>query len=96
MKNAYAERIQERKRLERHISRQLMLDCAVIAANDVFGAGAKRCVDFIKDLEAVYTEIAEIQQEDTPDMEYTKAVVDRRLKGILKDHFQSWDERYVL
>lgn len=44
MKNAYAERIQERKRMERHISRQLMLDCAVIAANDVFGAGAKRCV----------------------------------------------------
>lgn len=29
-------------------------------------------------------------------MEYTKAVVDRRLKGILKDHFQPWDERYVL
>lgn len=39
MKNAYAAKIQERKRLERHVTRQLMADCALIAANIVFGAG---------------------------------------------------------
>lgn len=94
MKNAYAAKIQERKRLERHVTRQLMADCALIAANIVFGAGEKRCAAFMRKMEEVYTEMAEIQQKDTEDMEYTKAVVDRKLQAILGDQFKPWERRY--
>lgn len=31
---------------------------------------------------------------DTPDMEYTKAKLDQRLKQICGDKFQPWEERY--
>lgn len=96
MKNKYAMKLQQKKQLERHVTRQLMADCAVIAANAVFGAGEKRAVEFIRKIAEVYNEMSRIQQEDTPDMDYTKAVVDRKLKAILKDHFEPWDYRYRL
>ena len=94
MKNRYAAELQQKKQLERHVTRQLMADCAVIAANAVFGAGEKRAVEFMRKIEEIYNEMAQIQQADTADMEYTKAVVDRKLKSILKEHFEPWDERY--
>ena len=37
MKNAYAMELQRKKELERHVSRQLMTDAAMIAASKVFG-----------------------------------------------------------
>lgn len=96
MKNAYAMELQRKKELERHVSRQLMTDAAMIAAHKVFGAGQKRCTEFHWELCKTYEEMAKICSEDTKDMEYTKAVVDRKLKEILGDDMQPWDERYSL
>ena len=96
MKNAYAMELQRKKELERHVSRQLMTDAAMIAVHKVFGAGQKRCTEFHWELCKTYEEMAKICAEDTKDMEYTKAVVDRKLKEILGDDMQPWDERYSL
>lgn len=96
MKNAYAMELQRKKELERHVSRQLMADSAVIAAAKVFKAGRKRCTEFHRELCKTYEDMAKICAEDTKDMEYTKTVVDRKLKEILGDDMQPWDERYSL
>ena len=96
MKNAYAMELQRKKELERHVSRQLMTDAAMIAAHKVFGAGQKRCTEFHRELCKTYEEMAKICAEDTKDMEYTKSVVDRKLKEIFGDSVQPWDERYSL
>lgn len=96
MKNAYAMELQRKKELERHVSRQLMTDAAMIAVAKVFGAGAKRCAEFHRELCETYTQMAELCQSDTKDMEYTKTVIDRKLREILGDSVQSWDERYSL
>ena len=96
MKNQYAKELKRKKEWERHISRQLMADAAVIAAAKVFGAGEKRCSEFHAELCQTFTEMAQLCSEDTKDMEYTKAVVDRKLAQILGDHFEPWDARYAL
>lgn len=96
MKNAYAMELQRKKELERHVSMQLMADAAMIAAHKVFGAGQKRCTEFHWELCKTYEEMAKICAEDTKDMEYTKSVVDRKLKEIFGDSVQPWDERYSL
>lgn len=96
MKNAYAMELQRKKELERHVSRQLMTDAAMIAAAKVFHAGAKRCTEFYRELCKTYEDMAKLCAEDTKDMEYTKTVVDRKLREILGDSVQPWDERYSL
>ncbi len=96
MKNQYAQELKRKKEWERHISRQLMADAAVIAAAKVFGAGEKRGPELREDLRRKFTEVAQPCREDTKDMEYTKAVVDRTLEQILGDHFEPWDARYAL
>lgn len=95
-KNAYAIELQKKKALERHVARQMVADAAVIAANQVFGAGEKRCAEFMETLRSVMDEISQLIYGDTPDIEYSQTVIDRRLREILKDHFEPWDERYSL
>lgn len=96
MKNEYAKKLQIKKQLDRHVTMQLMADAAMIAAHKVFGAGQKRCTEFHRELCNTYEEMAKICAEDTKDMEYTKSVVDRKLKEIFGDSVQPWDERYSL
>lgn len=96
-KNAYAAELQ-RKRLKRQDTlTQMMLDAMVIAANETFG----RKGDIIRDLCAntmtAFDEIARMTVKDArddPDFEYAKAKLDERLKYILGEHFQPWEERY--
>ena len=39
--------------------------------------------------------MAVVEDKDDPQMEWTKATVDKRLLQIVgKDHFQPWEERY--
>ena len=73
-----------------------MVGPAMIAAAKVFHAGAKRCTEFHRELCKTYEDMAKLCAEDTKDMEYTKTVVDRKLREILGDSVQPWDERYSL
>lgn len=101
VKNAFLEKIRLEKELEleraRIITMQWCADAAVLAANDVFKRKGEKIVEFVKSMERYSQEIAHLTIEDAKadkNIEYTKSVVDERLKTILGEHFQPWEERY--
>lgn len=78
----------------RSIHTQMCLDAAMIAANEVFNMGPSRAEAFCNAFSDALVSIALMTVSDTPDMEYTKAKLDQRLKQICGDKFQPWEERY--
>ena len=73
---------------------QMCKDAAMIAANEALGMGEGRCVAFSQAFDRALNEIVNTCLEDTYDIEYTKAVIDRKLKAICGENFQHWEERY--
>ena len=66
----------------------------MMAANDVFNMGESRCAAFTRAYSEYMMEIVNMTCDDTPDIEYTKAKIDKRLKQICGTHFQPWEVRY--
>lgn len=102
-KNAYLAKLQAQKAFEMEQTRVFTMlwcaDAAILAANEVFKRKGDKLVEFAKIMERYSQEIAKITLEDAKadkDIEYTKAKVDERLKAILGDSFQPWDERYSM
>lgn len=79
----------------RAVHTQMCLDAAMLAANEVLHMGSGRAAAFADAFSAALMEIAEMTVGDTPDMEYTKDKLDARLRQIVGDGFQPWDERYA-
>lgn len=79
-----------------HFTRQLCLDQASIILNREFGFGAGRLQKFNAAMVEIYGDYADIWNEDTKDVEYSKAHMDSALKQIYGDLFIPWDERYSL
>ena len=73
---------------------QMCKDAAMIAANEALGMGEGRCVAFSQAFDNALNEIVHTCLEDTPDIEYTKEVIDRQLKAICGENFQPWESRY--
>ena len=73
---------------------QMCKDAAMIAANEALGMGEGRCVAFSQAFDKALNEIVHTCLEDTPDIEYTKEVIDRQLKAICGEHFAPWEVRY--
>lgn len=73
---------------------QMCKDAAMIAANEALGMGEGRCVAFSQAFDRALSDIVHTCLEDTDDIEYTKAVIDRKLKAICGENFQHWEERY--
>lgn len=73
---------------------QMCGDAAAIAAHDILGMGAGRVEKFLAAYTALVSEISKLINSDDPDLEYTKAKVDGKLKQICGDKFVPWDERY--
>lgn len=77
---------------------QLAEDAAFMAANEVLGLGAGRAKAFGEAFVKYANEIAELVVEDSKadkDIEYAKAVLDRRIREIVGDeNFVQFDERY--
>lgn len=98
MKNAYAKKLTAKahqaasKRTNTAV--QMAKDAAMIAANEVLQMGPGRAEAYSDAFDRAMVEIAKLTVGDTPDMEYTKAKVDERLKAICGDGFQPWEERY--
>ena len=78
----------------RPIHTQMCLDAAMIAANEVFQMGPGRAEAFASAFSQALTDIAEMAVSDTKDLEYSKAKLDERLKGICGEKFVPWDIRY--
>ena len=76
---------------------QLAQDAAMIAANEVLQMGPDRAPEFAAAMRDVVNEIADVMLKDQKDDEkfdYTRGMVDRRLKKICGENFVPWEERY--
>lgn len=101
-KNAYLARMQAQKAADisfhRKFTMQWNADAAILAANEVFQRKGKKIVEFYNAFVRYSHEIAKMTLDDAKDdktIEYTKAKVDARLKEILGEDFQPWEERYT-
>lgn len=56
--------------------------------------GPQRAADFHAAFCQAYMEICKVMAEDTRDMEYARAAVDRRLAPIFGERLVPWEERY--
>ena len=100
-KSGFLQKMEARHQLElrrmREFSLQYCLDAALIAVNDVFGAGEKRILDFMDAYNRSIEEISRVVMQDARDDKecvYAKAKVDQKLQQICGKHFLPWDERY--
>lgn len=76
---------------------QLCFDVAVITANDVLQMGKGRAKAFEQKYSENYEIVCNLLKEhkDDPDMVYSRAKIDQRLRAIVGDeNFAPWDERY--
>ncbi len=77
---------------------QQSADAALMAADDVFDVNAYSAEKFhaahIQYVNKI-SHMAVVEDKEDPDMEWTKATVDRRLLQIVGEkNFVPWDERY--
>lgn len=82
---------------QRNFTRQFVVDAAVLAAHETFGAGEKRIADFLDSLYKTLDQIADMALADAKDDKtiiYTKDKLDEALKPLLGVNFQPYDERY--
>lgn len=78
---------------------QQSCDAALMAADDVFDVNAYSAEKFLNAHISNVNKIAHmavVEDEDDPDMWWTKDTVDRRLRSIVgEENFVPWDERYM-
>ena len=79
----------------RRFMRQLMFDLSCIALNETESFGVERINRFCDKLIALHDEYAVIFNSDSKDQEYSRAVLDKKLKQIAGDKFIPWEERYA-
>ena len=89
---------EKEKRLRRQeVHTQMLTDAACIAVNATFHCKGQKVTDFCRNMMVAFDEIARMTVEDAkddPDFVYAKSKLDERLKYILGDDFQPWEERY--
>jgi len=80
------------------IALQMGMDAATIAANDVLGLEADKSAAFLTAYIDTYNTICKMITEDAkddPDIEYSTAKIDQRIRQIVGDAvFKPWEERY--
>lgn len=79
------------------VTAQIAKDASDMAANDVFGLGEGRAEAWTNAFSDYFNDILKLVNEDCkddPDIVYSKAKVDGRLKQINGKHFQPWAVRY--
>lgn len=99
MKNQYSHEVRamvERAREQGfYLGLQTAADAYALALNDLYHIGPGRYPELHAKADEYINEIAKLIREDTKDLEYTKAVIDRRLIEIVgREHFIPYDERY--
>ena len=82
---------------QRRFAIQQCADMMMIAAHEEMGFGAERLHRLMLAYRRAFNEYAEMTLADgaaDPDIEYTKAKVDEKLRQICGDYFMPWEERY--
>ena len=83
--------------MARRFALQQSKDMMLIAANEAFGFGPERLKRLSDAYDAAFIQYANLTVEDAQSdksIEYTKSVVDRKLKEICGPYFDPWEERY--
>ena len=93
-KNDYARRLKAQRVDRTAFLVQMCKDAAMIAANEVFKMAEGRCQPYSEAFDRTLNAIVKVCTEDTPDIEYTKDIIDRQLKAICGKHYQPWEIRY--
>ena len=93
-RSGYLQRVRQDVNRQLSESRSIHTQMCLDAANEVFNMGPSRVEAFCNAFSDALVSIAQMTVSDTPDMEYTKAKLDQRLKQICGDKFQPWEERY--
>lgn len=102
-KNDFARRIRQQCNIDlmkgfqvgKSIALTQCMDMALITLHEDFGFGAVRIKRFYDAFNENWNEVTEIAKEDTPDREYVKDIIDRRLKcAVPPDEFRAWNDRY--
>lgn len=98
---AYQARREAERQVEdqyrRYFTMQQFMDFVLIAAADEFGFGPDRLKRLNERTMQVATEYSNLLLEDVEgdrDFEYTKSVIDRKLKQICGENFEPWEIRY--
>lgn len=94
---AFEAKLEARYKRQLRIANQMGLDAALIAANEVLGLGAGRAEKFmtayINAMNKMATMLADDGVDD-PDLDWSIATIDKRIKSITGDSFRPWDDRY--
>lgn len=94
---AFEAKLEARYMRKLRIANQMGLDAALIAANEVLGLGAGRAEKFMTAYIDAMNKMANMMVEDgetDPDLDWSTATIDKRLRAIVGDSFRPWDERY--
>ena len=101
-KNGFLTRLQSQQKialqLERERTIQWCADAWIMAINDVFKRKGHIVTECAQRAMQYAHDISEMTFEDAKgdrSLEYTKSKVDERLKEILGEDFQPWEDRYV-
>ena len=99
--SGFALRVQAEKRAAQNDARRFAIqqakDMLLIAAHDEFGFGKERLKRLGDAYDRMFFEYADLALDDASvdkHIEYTKSVIDRKLKEILGPYFVPWEERY--
>lgn len=82
---------------QRRFTIQQCADMMLIAANEALGLGSERLHKLLLAYQAVFDQYADMaiaDGRDDPDIEYTRAKVDQKLRQICGEWFRPWEERY--
>ena len=95
---SYAEREQRRKELQMvkviMITQQQMIDAVVLTLNEEFGFGEERLKRFQEAFDKKYTEIRELEKDDTEDGEYSRYKTEKALQAACGKYYTPYEERY--
>ena len=99
--SAYMQKIQAAQAAEISYQRKFTIqwceDAAILAANEVFQRRGEKLAEFRDAYRRWADDIASMTIDDAKgdrSLEYTKDRLDARLREILGDAFESWDDRY--
>lgn len=95
---SYAQRLQREKELWTMkviaITQQQILDAVCLALNEEFGLGEERLKRFQVAFDRKYSEIREIEKDDTEDGEYSRYQMEKALQNACGKYYVPHDERY--
>lgn len=97
-KNDFLDRIRREKQLEleieRHLTRQEMMDYAIIVLHEMFGFGPDRCKKFCDQVNEAVNEMDAIKRADTKDLEYTVSKFEEHVQAAAGPYYCEREERY--